>query len=115
MNLLPVNAPENIELLLAIGSVLADKSSDKSQIASKLSPFKTKKLTPEAAQVIEAIESLLARNHPFRKETLVQDVKTEMHYLPLYKRKVEECRQDKEHQSKRLKGFQDELTSLNNH
>lgn len=115
MNLMPLNASENIEVLLTIGSVLADKSPDKSQTASKLAQLKTKKLTPEARQVIEAIESLLSRKHPFRKETLVQDVKTEMHYLPIYKRKVEECRQDKEQQSKRLKSYQEELQTLNNH
>ena len=76
MNLLPISDPQNVDILQEIGALLAfHQKQNQEQVGAKLLSLKSKKMSPEALQVIEAIESLIGRNHRFQNDFVVRDVK----------------------------------------
>jgi len=114
MNLLPLENVASVDTLDAIGKLLANyQKQNKSEVGKELAVLKAKELSNNDRKVIEAMESLMSRNHQFQPTTMPRDIKTEIHYFELFKAKVEYNKQDLAYQQQRLGECQAQLKKLN--
>lgn len=83
------NGPEYLEILQRFGPILSDyQRGEMNKVLISLQELKAKPLSSQSLAVVEASESLLLRKPIIKPETFAQDVRTEQHYLQLFRKKT---------------------------